>query len=293
MEKDYYTFILIPHSPDKKTFSLKVPRWFVHVSLFSVVAAFVIFTSSFIYSSHVARRLVSYEDLKVKALTQNKQIDKFSNKADLLVKELDDLVSRENQIRKMLGLKMTAQDLKLTVKGRAENKEDVEKKLKMLNNNVKARKYSLANLMKFAAEFRKRFANMPSIWPSSGRIMSTFGYRTSPWRGFHSGIDINAGYGSPIRTAANGVVSFVGWRTGYGKTVIVDHGFGYQTLYGHASGFAVSSGQRVKKGQVVAYIGMTGFATGPHVHYEVIRNGVCINPMHYLGLNLLTSAERR
>ena len=293
IKNDFYTFILIPHSPEQKTFVLKIPRSLAKIFLFSVIAFFAISVSFFVYSSYMARRVASYGDIKSKMLVQNRQIEKFDDQTRLLSKELETLTDREGQIRKMLGLNTDINKLRLSPGIDKKEGGSLDHRIDRINNNIKERQVSLKRLLNFAAEFRKRFASMPSIWPSYGRIMSTFGYRASPWRGFHSGVDISAAFGSPIKATANGVVSFAGWRTGYGKAVMIDHGFGYQTLYGHTSGFAVSVGQRVKKGQVIAYIGMTGFTTGPHVHYEVLRNGSCIDPVHYLDLNMFSSVERR
>ncbi|MFA5105141.1 MAG: M23 family metallopeptidase [Candidatus Margulisiibacteriota bacterium] len=292
-KKEFYTFILVPHSPEQRTFVIKVPRRLAKFFVSSAVTACVVLVSLFVYSSYMARRVVSYEDIKSKMLVQDQLIRKFDDQTRLLSKEITNLSDKEWQIRKMLGLNTDTNELRLSSGKDTKTGEDLDRKIDLINNNIKERQNSLERLLSFAGEFRKRFASMPSVWPSYGRIMSTFGYRASPWRGFHSGIDISGAFGSPIRATANGVVSFAGWRTGYGKAVMIDHGFGYQTLYGHTSRFAVSMGQRIRKGQVIAYIGMTGFSTGPHVHYEILRNGSCINPINYLNLNLAESLERR
>ena len=123
------------------------------------------------------------------------------------------------------------------------------------------------------------------IWPVSGPITSPFGWRTHPIFGtkrFHSGLDIAADYGTPIRAADSGVVTHSGWIGGYGNTVMIDHGGGIVTLYGHNQSLAVSVGQSVSQGQVVAYCGSTGNSTGPHCHFEVRRNGEPVSPYNYL-----------
>ncbi len=122
-------------------------------------------------------------------------------------------------------------------------------------------------------------------WPCSGPITSPFGYRTHPIFGttiFHAGIDIGVDYGTPIHAADSGVVVYSGWISGYGNAVIIDHGGGVSTLYGHNQSLAVSEGQSVSKGSVVAYAGSTGNSTGPHCHFEVDVNGSPVNPMGYL-----------
>ncbi len=123
------------------------------------------------------------------------------------------------------------------------------------------------------------------IWPISGPITSEYGWRTHPIFGttrYHSGLDIGADYGDPIRAADGGVVISAEWLGGYGYAVIIDHGGGLSSLYGHNSELLVSEGQRVYKGQTIARAGSTGYSTGPHCHFEVRLNGAPVNPWNYL-----------
>lgn len=122
------------------------------------------------------------------------------------------------------------------------------------------------------------------IWPAAGGVTSEYGMRWHPTRGgyrMHTGIDIGAGYGEPIRAADGGRVLFAGLKNGYGNTVVIDHGGGFSTLYAHMSRFAVSGGG-VSQGQTIGYVGSTGYSTGPHLHFEVRVNGNHVNPMGYL-----------
>ena len=123
------------------------------------------------------------------------------------------------------------------------------------------------------------------VWPVNGVITSPFGYRTHPIFGttiYHSGIDIGVDEGTPVHAADAGVVVEADWISGYGYAVIIDHGNGLSTLYGHNSSLAVSAGQSVSQGEVIAYAGSTGNSTGPHVHFEVRANGDPVDPMGYL-----------
>ncbi|MBQ7722772.1 MAG: peptidoglycan DD-metalloendopeptidase family protein [Selenomonadaceae bacterium] len=123
------------------------------------------------------------------------------------------------------------------------------------------------------------------IWPLSGPITSEFGWRTHPIFGnarFHSGLDIGGDYGMPIHAAASGVVIEAGWIGGYGNTVMIEHGSGIVTLYGHNESLAVSVGQQVNQGDVIAYCGSTGNSTGPHCHFEVRLGGEPVSPWNYL-----------
>ena len=117
------------------------------------------------------------------------------------------------------------------------------------------------------------------IFPADGPITSGFGYR---WGSLHPGIDIGAGYGAPIHAAKSGTVIYAGWMDGYGNFVLIDHGAGFVTGYGHQSRIAVSEGQQVSQGQTIGYVGSTGNSTGPHLHFETRPNGVPVDPMQYL-----------
>ena len=122
-------------------------------------------------------------------------------------------------------------------------------------------------------------------WPVNGAITSGYGYRTHPvlgYRRLHSGTDFGAASGTPIVAASDGVVVTAGWLGGYGNAVVISHGGGVATLYGHQSRLAVGSGARVRRGQVIGYVGSTGMSTGPHLHFEVRVNGVTTDPARYL-----------
>lgn len=121
--------------------------------------------------------------------------------------------------------------------------------------------------------------------PSGGAVTSRFGWRTHPIFGspeFHTGIDIATRYGSPVVAARAGVVVFVGWKSGNGRIVVLDHGGGLETMYSHLSASLVAPGQEVEEGDEIGRIGSTGWSTGPHLFFEVRRNGVPLDPARYL-----------
>jgi murein DD-endopeptidase MepM/ murein hydrolase activator NlpD len=128
-------------------------------------------------------------------------------------------------------------------------------------------------------------ADAPSLWPVEGRVASSFGEREDPINGegaFHSGIDIDAPYGTPVRAAGDGNVETASMASGYGREVVLDHGHSLLTVYGHLSAIVVIPGQHVTRGQVIGYVGQSGRATGPHLHYEVRVHNVPVNPHKYL-----------
>jgi murein DD-endopeptidase MepM/ murein hydrolase activator NlpD len=128
--------------------------------------------------------------------------------------------------------------------------------------------------------------NLPTLWPVMGTVSSPFGGRGDPLSvgegEFHKGVDISAAYGTPIHATADGVVEMAGIGNGYGKEIVIDHGAGVKTAYAHMSGFHVSLGEQVVRGQIIGYVGMTGRTTGAHVHYEVRVRNVAVNPHKYL-----------
>jgi murein DD-endopeptidase MepM/ murein hydrolase activator NlpD len=139
------------------------------------------------------------------------------------------------------------------------------------------------NLRRLALLARQRMiAALPSLNPVDGSISAAYGWRVSPWPEFHRGLDLAANYGTPVHAAADGVVRSAGWDGGFGNKVDVDHENGYHTWYAHLSRFAVSPGEHVRKGETIAYVGATGEATGPHLHYQVMLGGQAIDPYPYL-----------
>jgi murein DD-endopeptidase MepM/ murein hydrolase activator NlpD len=140
------------------------------------------------------------------------------------------------------------------------------------------------NLRRLASIAHERFlAGIPSLNPVGGAIAAGYGWRTNPWPEFHKGLDLEANYGDQVRAAAAGTVVSAGWDPGgFGIKVDIDHGNGYHTWYAHLSRTAVDAGQRVTKGQPIAYVGSTGESTGPHLHYQVMYDGQPIDPAPYL-----------
>lgn len=126
---------------------------------------------------------------------------------------------------------------------------------------------------------------LPGLWPVTGRLMGGFGERTDPFSGEgarHTGVDISAPMGTPVKATADGVIVSAGWNSGYGRCVIIDHGNGYQTWYGHLSKIDVMEGAEIRQGETLGLVGMTGRATGPHLHYEVRIHSTPVNPYRYL-----------
>jgi murein DD-endopeptidase MepM/ murein hydrolase activator NlpD len=130
-----------------------------------------------------------------------------------------------------------------------------------------------------------RANSAPNLWPVEGLITGSFGERIDPFNGegaFHSGVDISAAVGSAVIAPADGVVMFADFMGGYGRAIMIDHGHGISTRYGHLASFAVAAGQYIHRGDTIGYVGLSGRSTGPHLHYEVRINDTPVNPYKYL-----------
>jgi murein DD-endopeptidase MepM/ murein hydrolase activator NlpD len=156
---------------------------------------------------------------------------------------------------------------------------------KRLGFAASERQLSLEELVQQLEDKHHRLASSPAIWPTQGWLTSRFGTRISPFTGkrhFHAGIDIAGASGTEVITTARGKVKFVGSKGPLGKTVIVDHGYGVRTHYGHNQETLVKRGEEVERGQVIATLGNTGRSTGPHLHYSVEVKGKAVNPLDYI-----------
>jgi murein DD-endopeptidase MepM/ murein hydrolase activator NlpD len=134
-----------------------------------------------------------------------------------------------------------------------------------------------------------RANSAPNLWPVEGQVTGSFGERIDPFNGegaFHSGVDISAIVGSAVIAPADGTVTFADFLGGYGRAIMVDHGHGITTRYGHLSSFAVAAGQYIHRGDTIGYVGLSGRSTGPHLHYEVRINDAPVNPYKYLRLTV-------
>ena len=229
---------------------------------------------------------------------QQEQILQVSKKASALQQDLDSLRRAEDGLRAVVGAPPAAADETVqegTVSPTGGEQHtpttaDLSEALEMIEERLSTRRSSIDLL---AETMRREFPGaasyasdsaphtMPSIWPAAGFVSSPYGLRFNGTE-FHQGIDIAADMGAPIVATADGVVTAAGWNGGYGNMVDVDHGGGIVTRYGHASALAVTVGQQVRRGEVIAYVGSTGRSTGPHVHYEVRVDGQPVNPAGYL-----------
>ena len=232
---------------------------------------------------------------------QQEQIRQIAKKASALGQEVDAIQRTEDGLRALVGAPPAETDSAVQEGDAAPaptggaphalTTDEVSEALTMLEERTAVRRTSIGQL---AAMMQKDVpgassflggdtpVTTPTGWPTDGFISSGYGLR---WNGaeFHQGIDIAAEMGTPIVATADGVVTIAGWNAGgYGNMVDIDHGSGVSTRYGHASAVVVTVGQRVRRVQIIAYVGSTGHSTGPHLHYEVRLSGQPVNPTSYL-----------
>ena len=154
-----------------------------------------------------------------------------------------------------------------------------------LNAEIAMTALSQNELSRFLEEQKSLLASTPSLAPTKGWYSSGFGYRISPFtnkREFHKGLDIATRIGTPIIAPADGLIVSAGREGNYGRMIAINHGYNMKTRYGHLHKYRVKKGDRVKRGQIIAEVGKSGRCTGPHLHYEVLLNGVPVNPLRYI-----------
>lgn len=231
--------------------------------------------------------------LKVKFLV--KYVDKESQK-------INELVSFEDKTRLQYGLSRISKDVRMAGIGGVPSREDmifaslldpvvmnaekVKGNIESLIRRAELQDSTLSRMSEQVANIHKIWASRPSIWPTTGRITSNFGYRLHPVVGenmFHEGLDIANQPMTPIYATADGVVMQAGSRDYYGNVVFIKHYDNQmETIYGHMNKISVKYGQRVNRGEIIGYMGSTGRTTGPHLHYEVRLSGKCVNPLGYI-----------
>lgn len=287
IRKKHFTIMILPHNSVKEIMRINLPQWLAKVFAGLGVAIAILVIVFFAYSALIVGRLVHYYALQAENKYQEQQIKAFFQKTTELENGIRELEERDQELREMLGLQKAG---KKPIKINAIiTPEEGLQRLAAAQGLVVSKKEEYAFLKEASVALVSKFNSFPSFSPASGVVYQKMGWRIHPITGrteFHEGIDIPVWVGCPVRTAADGVVTFSGWARGYGNLIVVEHGHGYKTLYGHNQRLMVARGARVYKGQVVAKAGSTGLSTGPHIHYQVEFNNKVVNPEHFLDLNI-------
>ncbi len=228
--------------------------------------------------------------LQVENGEQRDELHRLVVKLEDLRKEIVVLAQNDAKVRVMAKLSRPKADSKNGIGGPEPAElspefSDIQRRIDSVRRQIDLQRESQEEIQGFLNDQRSLLAAKPTGWPVKGWTTSAFGMRTDPFSGqrkMHEGYDIAARTGTPVVATADGIVSQAKTMPGYGKIVIIDHGYGYRTYYAHNSKIHVNVGQRVNRGDKVASVGNTGRSTGSHVHYEIRLNGVPVNPKKYL-----------
>lgn len=284
-----FSIMIIPENGEK------IRRFKVHRGVagfaISFVMIFVTLLFYFVYS-YTQLQFESSELFRLRVVNnqQRNELQRLENDIGMMRDELAALAETEARVRQLAALGNSPDAVPVAVGGIPESTEidgldAIEQRISQLQIAIDLRRQSQEEVRNLLNDKVSVSRATPSGWPTKGWITSYFGMRQIPdgtGRRIHQGIDVAANTGTPIFATADGVVARVEYSGGYGKTVVLDHGYGYRTLYAHNSRILVKRGSRIQRGDKIAEVGNTGRSTGPHVHYEVQLNGVPIDPRNSL-----------
>jgi murein DD-endopeptidase MepM/ murein hydrolase activator NlpD len=289
MANEFYTLIVVPHAKARFR-QIRVPvrlaKWTltaVGVAGFAVVGVMV----------HAARVTMEINDLRrlrtenSELLTKTRTYEENAGKLQAKVLQLQTMVTK---LGVMAGLEHSLPEAGSAGVGGAIGTESqapvlAPRALAALDESLTTLTRRSAQLEEFYRDQTLVLASTPSIWPVRGYLSAGFGNRKDPFTGqrdFHAGIDISTPIGTRIFAPADGVVLSASVQGAYGNSIVVDHGYGVVTRYGHLDAYAVRPGQRVRRGDLIAFVGNTGRSTGPHLHYEVWVRDQAQNPIHFI-----------
>ncbi len=289
MRKRYY-IMFVARDSEGQLLKIPIPVHYLYVFVAGAVIGMLTITGMAGSYTRMLAKTLRFNELRSEKEALKKNYNQLEKVADEKERHVASLASLAGEVSALYGLKSEPVALETASHDLGQERTDYS-----LNQFHALRASAMSGVTGMALGFGvkngsslsdwMKLAAAPSLWPIEGRIMSSFGERNDPFNGegaFHRGVDISGDYGQSIISPADGVVEFADFRNGYGRTVILNHGYGVTTLYGHMSGFAVTVGQHISRGDTLGYVGISGRATGPHVHYEVHINDIPVNPYKYL-----------
>jgi len=259
------TIMLIPHT-DRKALQVKVPS----VGVFASVILWFIGT---VYVFSVAVDALEYNRMK-------ESLNYYSGQFSEMRKTMTSLQNAEAEFRRIFSFKTRERVLE-----NIDTSDNGSIDMENLKEDIKLTMESIGEIKDYLSQQRDLYMSTPKGWPVDGQVSSSYGYRLHPKTGardFHSGMDIAADPGLPVKATADGIVSYAGWSGGSGNLVALEHGFGFSTFFAHNRLVAVKVGQKVKRGDILGYVGSTGNSTGPHLHYEVWKEGKALDPITFI-----------
>lgn len=306
MKKKYFTLIIVPDATSKFK-QLKLPylltRGLIAGIILGILAVAAMSYYLVINYQDMTQTIKEFPEIRKETRNQKVLIERYETD----ITELRQMVSRlklvNAKLMLMAGIENPADitvnlgvggvdseaEFASLIQGFHEHSEEVIlqkiENLSTLKQDAVSQEELSQRLMEYFQDQKTLLASTPSIWPVKGWVTSGFGTRKSPFTGkqtMHSGLDIATKTGTPIKAPADGIVSYSDRKGAFGKVLVIDHGYGYTTFYGHCSALLKEVGDKVKRGDVVAKVGNTGTSTGPHLHYEVRVNGVATNPTKFI-----------
>lgn len=299
--KRNFTIMLIPHN------TIKPMRISFSLSFLIFMAA--VWTGVTIWAGYLSSRHIDYWRVKADNELMNIRVKFFAQEVKKSQEYLDQIKENDNQVRTLLEMKSkkdiiesdgkggpTANEVKdlerlLSGKVYEMSQQDMHRQSQALLQQAQQRLQRHKEVLEYVDTQRALFRSTPNIWPCIGRVTSKFGFRIHPITfstEFHNGLDIANAMNTPIYSTAFGEVKFCDWQSGYGRLIIIEHGYGYKTYYGHLRKILVKPGDKVTRGQLIGLMGDTGTATGHHLHYEITFNERDIDPAYYLKRSIST-----
>lgn len=289
MASKRFTVIVIPEgSNDVRRYLIK-GSWLKSLCVFGAV---LVLGVSLLTAGYLSNRFDRTElvHLQEENLQQRTELARLAGDLETLNRDLALLAQNDAKVRVLAKLTPAKPNALSGIGGPPENESssrftDLQRQIDTVRLQIDLRRQSQEEIQGFLNDQRSLLAAKPQGWPVKGWLTSTFGMRKSPFTGrpkMHEGLDIAARTGTPIYATADGVVTQAETAPGYGKLVVIDHGYGYKTYFAHNSKLHVKVGARIQRGDKIASVGNTGSSTGSHVHYEVRRNGVPLNPKKFL-----------
>jgi murein DD-endopeptidase MepM/ murein hydrolase activator NlpD len=290
MANEFYTVIVVPHAKArfrKIQVPLRLARWVMSgATIFAITLAGVL-----VHYTRIAAEVYELRHLRAENEVLTQRTREYEQNAGKLQAKVEQLHSIVSKLGIMAGLDHALPDAAVGGEGGVTSFETVAPSkvalpsLAEMDLNISALTDKSTKLEAFYRDQKLLLSSTPSIWPVRGYLSATFGKRLDPFTGrpdFHPGIDISTPIGTRVVAPADGIVLSCAQSGGYGNAIIVDHGYGVVSRYGHLDSYNVRAGQRVHRGDVIGFVGNTGRSTGPHLHYEVWVRDQAQNPIHFI-----------
>jgi murein DD-endopeptidase MepM/ murein hydrolase activator NlpD len=290
MGNEFFTLIVVPHAKArfrKIQVPVKLAKWGVGVA----AALALLFVGILVHYTWITVEVAELRRLRVENTALVAKTQAYEQNASKLQTRLLALQIMVTKLGMMAGLETSLPDARIGGVGGGSSMDsippthDITASLDAMDKSVSDLTERSTQLTVFYEDQKVLLASTPSIWPVRGYLSAGFGNRNDPFTGqrdFHPGIDISTPQGTPVQAPADGVVVIRGLRGAYGNAVVIDHGYGVVTRYAHLAAFNVRPGQRVRRGDIIGFVGNTGRSTAPHLHYEVWIRNQTQNPIHYI-----------